>query len=296
MSFTISRTRWIQAARIQGTMPAAACPTAMAPYMSGRPPTSATATFPGRPRRLSTGEYRTSTAKAARPTSTAVPLTSAAAPSPTTAPPATHRSAVPRVTRPEASGRSPPGRFTRSAAWSQMSLRTLPAIPNPTAATAASARTLGVWSAPSAIQPPAITPAAASSRLWIRTSRNKSVTQHVLVHLLVARHDAVGRELERPARGGLAHPGLQVAVAQYTQAVSDHGLDVSLGREEAGLPVDDHFREAANGARENRHGARHRFERRKAERLGLGREQEQVAAAQDLGDVVHLAEEADVAL
>src|SRR5882724_7038958 len=296
MSFTISRTKWIQAARIQGTMPAAARPTAMAPYMSGRPATTATATFPTTPRRLSTGEYSRSTAKAASPTSTAVPLTSAAAPRPTTAPPATHRSAVPRVTRPAARGRSPPGRFRRSAAWSQMSLSTLPAIPNPIAATAASVRTLGVRNAPSAIQPPARTPTAASSRLWMRTSRSTSVTQHVLVHLLVARHDAVGRELERAARGGIAHPRLKRTVAQQAEAVGDHGLDVPLGREEARLPVDDHLREAAHGSREDRHAARHRFERRKTERLGLGRQQEQIAASQDLGDVVHLAEEADVAL
>src|SRR3989454_1409113 len=295
MSFTISRTRWIQAARIQGTIPAAACPTATAPYMSGRPATSATARFPGSPRRLSTGEYRTSTAKAARPASRAFPLTSAAAPSPTTARPATHGSAVPGVPRRGASGRSPPGRFTRSAARSQMSLSTLPAIPNPTAATAASARTLGVCSAPSAIQPPARTPAAATSRLWIRTSRSRSVTQHVLVHLLVARHDAVGRELERPAGGGVPHPGLQRAVAQHPEAVGDHRLDIPLGREEARLPVHDYLGEAAHGAGEDRDGARHRLERRETERLGFGRQQEQIAASQDLGDVVNFAEEADVA-
>src|SRR5438128_10838967 len=282
MSFTISRTRWIQAARIQGTIPAAACPTATAPYMSGRPATSATARFPGSPRRLSTGEYRTSTAKAARPASTAVPLTSAAAPSPTTAPPATHRSAVPRVTRPAASGRSLPGRFTRSAARSQMSLSTLPAIPNPTAATAASARTLGVCSAPSAIQPPASTPAAASSRLLIRTSRSTSVTQHVLVHLLVARHDAVGRELQRAAGGGVAHAGLERTVAQHPEAVGDHRFDVPRRCEEARLSVHDDLGEAAHGAGEDRHVPRHRLEGRKAETLGLGREQDQSAATQGL--------------
>src|SRR2546426_8048043 len=245
--FTISRTRWIQAARIQGTIPAAACPTAMAPYMSGRPPTSATATFPGRPRRLSTGEYSPSTAKAARPTITAVPLTKAAAPSPITAPPATHRSAVPRVTRPVARGRSPPDRLTRSAAWSQMSLSTLPAIATPTAATAASARTLGVRTAPSAIQPPARTPAAASSKLLMRTRRSRSVTQHVLVQLLVARHDAVGRELERAAGGGGAHPGVEGTIAQHAKAVRAHGRDVPLGREESRLPGHDHLGEAAHG-------------------------------------------------
>src|SRR5436853_5202153 len=295
MSFTISRTRWSQAARIQGTMPAAACPTAMAPYMSGRPPTSDTATFPGRPRRLSTGEYSPSTAKAARPTSTAVPLTKAAAPTPITAPLATHRSAVPRVTRQVARGRSPPDRLTRSAAWSQMSLSTLPAIATPTAATAASARTLGVRTAPRAIQPPARTPAAASSKLLIRTKRSRSITQHVLVHLLVARHDAVGRELERPAGGGVPHPGLQRAVAQHPEAVGDHGLDIPFGREEARLPVHDDLGEAAHGAGEDRDGARHRLERRETERLGFGRQQEQIAASQDLGHVVDLAEEADVA-
>jgi len=69
--------------------------------------TSATATFPSTPRRLSTGEYSTSTAKAARPTSTAAPLTSAG-----TEP--GHRAAGDaqvgraRVTRPAASGRCPP--------------------------------------------------------------------------------------------------------------------------------------------------------------------------------------------
>src|SRR5712691_11270934 len=214
--------------------------------MSGRPPTSATATFPGRPRRLSTGEYSTSTAKAARPTSTAVPLTNAAAPSPITAPPATHRSAVPRVTRPVASGCSPPDRLTRSAAWSQMSLSTLPANAKATAATAASARTLGVRTAPRAIQPPARTPAAASSRLLMRTSRSRSGTQHVLVHLLVARYDAVGRELERAAGGG-AHPGVERAIAQDAKAVSDHGLDIPLGRQETRLPGHDQLGEAAHG-------------------------------------------------
>src|SRR5438132_92917 len=226
MSFTISRTRWIQVARSTGTIPAAACPTARAPYMSGRPPRSATATFPGRPRRLSTGEYSPSTAKAARPTSTAVPLTKAAAPSPITAPPATHRSAVPRVTRPVARGRSPPDRLTRSAAWSQMSLSTLPAIATPTAATAASARTLGVRTAPSAIQPPARTPAPASSKLLMRTRRSRSVTQHVLVQLLVARHDAVGRELERAAGGGGAHPGVEGTIAQHATHSGKHAHDV----------------------------------------------------------------------
>src|SRR5438034_239187 len=234
-------------------------------------------------------------ATAARPTSTAVPLTKAAAPSPITAPPATHRSAVPRVTRPVARGRSPPDRLTRSAAWSQMSLSTLPAIATPTAATAASARTLGVRTAPRAIQPPARTPAAASSKLLIRTSRSRSVTQHVLVQLLVARHDAVGRELERAAGGGGAHPGVEGTIAQHAKAVRDHGRDVPLGREESRLPGHDHLGEAAHGGRDDRYGACHRLERGEAERFCLGRQQEQVAASQDLGDVVHLAEEADVA-
>src|SRR6266404_7952251 len=103
-----------------------------------------------------------------------------------------------------------------------MSLSTLPAIPNPIAASAASASTLGVRIAPRAIQPPASTPAAASNRLWIRTRRSKSITQHVLVQLLVARHDAVGRELQRPARGGVAHPRLERSVAQQAEAVGDH--------------------------------------------------------------------------
>src|SRR2546426_188619 len=209
--------------------------------------------------------------------------------------PVLKRRGVPRVTRPVARGRSPPDRLTRSAAWSQMSLSTLPAIATPTAATAASARTLGVRTAPSAIQPPARTPAAASSKLLMRTRRSRSVTQHVLVQLLVARHDAVGRELERAAGGGGAHPGVEGTIAQHAKAVRDHGRDVPLGREESRLPGHDHLGEAAHGGRDDRDGACHRLERGEAGRFCLRRQQEQVAASQDLGDVVHLAEEADVA-
>src|SRR5438552_13071666 len=140
-------------ASVHGTMPAFGRPTAIAPYASGRPGTRAPATFPGSPRRFNTGEYANITTGAAAPTSTAVPLTRAAAANPTNVPPATHRSAVPRASRPAASGRRP-GRFTRSPARSQMSLSALPAAPNPTAASAASANTVGVAIAPSAIQPP----------------------------------------------------------------------------------------------------------------------------------------------
>src|SRR5207253_1932368 len=103
-------------ASVHGTMPAFGRPTAIAPYMSGRPATSATATFPGSPRRFNTGEYANITTRAAAPTSTAVPLTRAAAANPTNVPPATHRSAVPRASRPAASGRGAQPRVERRIA------------------------------------------------------------------------------------------------------------------------------------------------------------------------------------
>src|SRR5438034_1249671 len=141
------------------------------------------------------------------------------------APAATHRSAAPRDMRPVASGRPVPDRLTRSAAWSQMSLHAYPAIPIPTAASAANASTFGVWTDASAIQPPASTAAVAISRLWARTRRSRSITQQVLVQPLVPRQAAVRGE----PKG-----------------------------------------------------------------LGLGRQQEHVRAPQDVGDVVHLAQKADI--
>src|SRR5437763_259494 len=72
-----------------------------------------------------------------------------------------------------------------------MSLHAYPAIPIPTAASAANASTFGVWTDASAIQPPASTAAVAISRLWARTRRSRSITQHVLVQPLVPRHEAV---------------------------------------------------------------------------------------------------------
>src|SRR5438874_865392 len=113
MSFTISRTRWIQAASTHGTTPAAGRPTASAPYQSGRPATAAMATLPGNPDGLRSGEYSAITANAARPTRSAVPLTSAAATTPTKTPTPTTRWAASRRTRPAATGRSPAGRFAQ---------------------------------------------------------------------------------------------------------------------------------------------------------------------------------------
>src|SRR6266516_2125621 len=74
-----------------------------------------------------------------------------------------------------------------------------------TSAAAANPSSLGVASVPSAIHPPASTPAAATTRLWARTSRRTSRTQHVLIQPLVAGHDQLGGKFQGACRGGPAH-------------------------------------------------------------------------------------------
>src|SRR5712692_258371 len=255
---------------------------------------AATARLPTRPRGLSAGEYAAITARASSPTSTGPPPASAAATTPSSTPRNAHNSAVLRRSRPAASGRSPPGRFTRSALTSQRSLSAFPAAPNPTAAREAKTRTCVTVISPRAIQPPARTPAAATSRLWARMSRSMSSTQDVLVQPLVAGHDPIGGELERAARGGVLQAGVQRGVPQHANGMVDHAVHVANGREEARLPVHHDLGEAADGAGEDRHGTGHRLQGGEAERFGLGGQQKQVAAAQHVRDVVHLAEEANL--
>src|SRR5229473_1486439 len=210
---------------------------------------AATATFPTTPRGLSAGEYAAITPRASSPTSIGPPPASAAAATPSSTPRKAHSSAVVRRSRPAASGRSPPGRFTRSAATSHRSFSVLPAAPKPIAARAAKARTCGTASAPRAIHPPARTPAAATSRLWARMSRSRSITQHVLVQLLVAGHDPVGGELERAARGGDPQTRVQRVVTQHAKGTLDHAIHVPHGSEEARLCLHHHLGQAPHGAR-----------------------------------------------
>src|SRR5919197_3621300 len=294
-SFTISRTRWIQAAGIHGTTPAAALATASAPYRSARPATSATARFPGRPRRFSNGEYASITPRAPSPTSSAVPLTNAAAAVPASAPPTTHRSAVPRFTRPAARGRAAAPGLARSAVRSQMSFTALPAAPNPTAARAAKTSSLGIATAPRPIQPPASTPAAAMIRLWARTSRRTSITQHVPIQCLVPRHDALGRELAGARRRAGGETRVQGRIAQHRygplrQLV--HGADRG---QVPRLSIHHDLGNPAHSGGQHGHAAAHRLEGTQAERFGLRGQQEQITAAQQIGDAVHLAWKAHVA-
>src|SRR5260370_571960 len=176
---------------------------------------------PREPRDWGPGEYAPSGARARAPTGTALPLPSPAAARPSTVPPTTHTCAIPSAKRPAASGRSPAGWFTRSAAPSHRSLRALPAAPNPTAASAANPSTWGVVTAPRAIQPPASTPSAASTRFGARTSRSTSRTEDLLVQPFVARHDAIGRELEGAPRRRVPEARVQRGVAQDPNAVGD---------------------------------------------------------------------------
>src|SRR5574341_1450470 len=134
-------------------------------------------------------------------TASRVPDTSAAAVRPHSS--ASHTTVCPtsRDTRPAAIGRSAAGRFTRSAGASYKSLATLPAAPSAMPESAAKASSLGTATVPSAIHPPATTPAAASSRLCARSSRQPSSTQGVLVQLLVQRHHLIGVEPGGPGHG-----------------------------------------------------------------------------------------------
>src|SRR2546426_11841184 len=106
-----------------------------------------------------------------------------------------------------------------------MSLIALPAAPNATPATAAKTSSLGTTTAPSAIHPPARTPAAATSRLWARTSFRTSITQHVLIKPLILRHDPVARKLERTRRGGPPHALMRRRVAEQRHGASRHFVE-----------------------------------------------------------------------
>src|SRR5574341_1862741 len=164
--------------------------------------------FPGTPRTLSSGEYTAMTANARKPITTSVPLTRAAAVNPTSAPPNAHASAVPCDNRPAASGRVPAGRLSRSAALSNKSLSAFPAAPSPIPESAAQPRSAVQSSAWAAIQPPATTPAEASKRFGNRIRRRTSVTQDVLVELLVARDDPLGGEFLGALHGARPHAGV----------------------------------------------------------------------------------------
>src|SRR5581483_8671223 len=90
-----------------------------------------------------------------------------------------------------------------------------PAAPSAIAASAATATALGVAIAPSAIQPPASYPTAATARLGARTRRSRPPTDELPVQRLVAGHHALGRERERVRRGRGPQPGVQGGIAQH---------------------------------------------------------------------------------
>src|SRR2546427_735636 len=83
-----------------------------------------------------------------------------------------------------------------------------------TSATATTPPPRGPGPAAGASEPPASTAAVAISRLWARTRRSRSITQHVLVQPLVPRHDAVGRELEGPVGRRRAQARVERVVPQ----------------------------------------------------------------------------------
>ncbi len=70
--------------------------------------------------------------------------------------------------------------------------------------------------------------------------------------------------------------------------------DVADGAEEAGLAVGDHLGEAADVRGDHRDAAGHRLQRGQAEALGLAGQQEEVGAAQNVGQIDALAEALDV--
>src|SRR5207248_2704849 len=142
---------------------------------------------------------------------------------------------------------------------------------------------------------PTSTAAAATRRLWARTSRSTSSIEYVLIERFVARHDPLARELEGARRRGATHPLVGRAVLEKGDGALGHLIHRADGRQIARLAVHYYFRQAALAGRHDGHAARHRLERRQPERLALGRQQEQIPAPQQLGDLIDLAEEADVA-
>src|SRR5918996_4389549 len=65
--------------------------------------------------------------------------------------------------------------------------------------------------------------------------------QHLLVDLLVHRHDAIGGELPRLGDGRLAHGGGALRVTQQLDGTAAHGLDRAYRLQDAVHAVVDHL-------------------------------------------------------
>jgi hypothetical protein len=79
----------------------------------------------------------------------------------------------------------------------------------------------------------------------------------------------------------LAHAFAQLVVAEDLEAALGHGVGVAHRHEVAGLAVDDDLGQAAGVRGDDRDLGGHRFERGHAERLGLRRQEKEIAAAED---------------
>src|SRR5205807_1268167 len=113
-----------------------------------------------------------------------------------------------------------------------------------------------------------------------------------LVHFAIARHDARFVEsLDGDAARGYAHAAMVLAIGQNLDRARGHAVGVADRQEISGLTVGDDFRQTARLRGDDRHFARHRFERGHAERLGVGWKNEQIARADDLFEIVDVAEE-----
>jgi len=119
-----------------------------------------------------------------------------------------------------------------------------------------------------------------------RTSRSRSITQHVLVQLLVARHDAVGRD-SSARRAAASRIRACRSPSRNTRRPERSWLDIPLRREEARLAMDDHLgRPPTALARTGTATPSPRA--RRDERPRSGGQQEAIATPQDLGHVATL--------
>src|SRR2546426_9457331 len=100
------------------------------------------------------------------------------------------------------------------------------------------------------------------STSWVRGSvaARRPLREHLLIQLLVARHDAIGGKLERACGSGMLQALVFRRVLQNAQGTLGHRGDVAWRHEETGLAVLDDLGKSARGARNDRHGTRHCLE------------------------------------
>src|SRR6267142_1202949 len=113
------------------------------------------------------------------------------------------------------------------------------------------------------------------------------LSNHRLVALLVHRDDLLRAELVADARAGrLRHRAMPCGIGEQHHAALGHLVERVRRMQEAADAVLDHLGKPTDARRDDRHLARHRFERRKTEAFLRGWQQEQIRDRQQPYDLL----------